>query len=100
MHIENELVEFMTAGEREYDKVIEEYKKEVLIQEEFLEPPMTDTADTTPTQGKPQCITRILIIKIYICCAFTLQEFYDTHVHIYIYIPKSLTIVGSRSGFA
>ena len=28
MHIENELVEFMTAGEQEYE-VIEEYEEEV-----------------------------------------------------------------------
>ena len=30
MHVENELVEFVTAGEQEY-KVIEEYEEEVLI---------------------------------------------------------------------
>jgi hypothetical protein len=53
IHIENELVEFMTAGEQEYDEVIEEYKEEVLVQEEFLEPPVTDTTDTAPAQGKP-----------------------------------------------
>ena len=31
MHVENELVEFMTAGEQEYEGVIEEYEKEVLV---------------------------------------------------------------------
>jgi hypothetical protein len=31
MHVENELVEFVTTGEQEYDKVIEEYKEEVLV---------------------------------------------------------------------
>jgi len=31
MHVENELVEFMTAGEQEYEEVIEEYKEEVLV---------------------------------------------------------------------
>jgi hypothetical protein len=51
MHIENDLVEFMTAGEQEYDEVIEEYE-EVLV-EEFLEPSVTDTTDTGPSQGKP-----------------------------------------------
>ena len=34
MHVENELVEFMTAGEQEYEEVIEEYEEEVLVQEE------------------------------------------------------------------
>ena len=31
MHIENELVEFMTEGEQEYEEVIEEYKEEILM---------------------------------------------------------------------
>jgi hypothetical protein len=31
MHIENELVEFVTAEQQEYDEVIEEYEEEVLI---------------------------------------------------------------------
>ena len=31
MHVENELVEFVTAEEQEYEKVIEEYEKEVLM---------------------------------------------------------------------
>jgi len=35
MHVENELVEFMTTGEQEYEEVI-------LVQEEVLEPPLTD----------------------------------------------------------
>jgi hypothetical protein len=39
MHVENDLVEFVTAGEQEYDEVIEEYEVEVLVQEEFSEPP-------------------------------------------------------------
>ena len=30
MHVENELVEFMTIGEQEYEEVIEEYE-EVLV---------------------------------------------------------------------
>ena len=42
MHVENELVEFMTAGEQEYEEVIKEYEEEVLIQEEVPEPPLTD----------------------------------------------------------
>jgi hypothetical protein len=51
--MENELVKFMTAGEQEYDEVIEDYEEEVLVQEEFPEPPTTDTTDSMPTQGKP-----------------------------------------------
>ena len=42
MHVENELVEFMTAGEQEYEEVIEEYEEEILVQEEVSEPPLTD----------------------------------------------------------
>ena len=60
MHVENALVEFVTAGEQEYEEVIEEYEKEVFVQEEALEPPTTDIADHPPTQGKPWCITLIL----------------------------------------
>jgi hypothetical protein len=82
MHIENELVEFMASGEQEYDEVIKEYEEEVLVQEEFPEPPMTDTANTTPAQGKPRCITFILIIPC---------------IYIYIYTPMSLTRAGSSS---
>ena len=41
MHVENELVEFMTEGEQEYEEVIEEYDEEILVQEEVLEPPLT-----------------------------------------------------------
>ena len=60
MHVENELVEFVIAGEKEYEEVIEEYEEEVLVQEEVLEPSLTDLADTPPAQGKPRCITLTL----------------------------------------
>ena len=60
MYVDNELVEFMTAGEQEYDEVIEEYEEEILVQEDVPEPSVADFADTPPTQGKPQCITLIL----------------------------------------
>ena len=53
MHVDNELVEFVTAGEQEYEKVIEEYEEEILVQEEIPKPPLTDWADTMPAQGKP-----------------------------------------------
>ena len=59
MHVENELVEFVTAGEQEYEEVIEEYEEEVLVQEEASEPPATDIVDNSPAQGKPRCITLI-----------------------------------------
>ena len=59
-HVENELVEFMTTGEQEYEEVIEEYEEEVLIQEKASKPPVTDLADNPSTQGKPRCITLIL----------------------------------------
>ena len=33
MHVDNGLVEFMPAGEREYEEIIEEYEEEILVQE-------------------------------------------------------------------
>ena len=60
MHVDNELVEFVTADEQEYEEVIEEYEEEVLIQEGVPEPSVADFADTPPVQGKPRCITSIL----------------------------------------
>ena len=56
MHIENELAEIMTTDELEFEEIIEEYE-EIFMQEEVLEPPLTDSADTAPAQGKPWCIT-------------------------------------------
>jgi hypothetical protein len=52
IHVENDLVEFVTVDDQEYEEAI-------LVPEEFLEPPMTDTTDAAPAQGKPRCITRI-----------------------------------------
>ena len=60
MHVDNELVEFVPAGEQEYEEVIEEYEEEILIQKRAPEPSVTDFADTPPAQGKPRCITFIL----------------------------------------
>ena len=59
MHIDNELVEFVTVGEQEYEEIIEEYEEEILVQERALEPSVADLADTLPAQGKPRCITLI-----------------------------------------
>ena len=73
MHVENELVEFVTTGEQEYEKVIEEYKEDVLVQEKAPEPPTTNIADNPPAQGKPRWITLILNNHcIYMRCAFML----------------------------
>ena len=41
MHVENELVEFVTEGKKEYEEVIEEYEEEILVQEEVPKPPWT-----------------------------------------------------------
>ena len=101
MHVENELAEIVTTDDRKFEEIIEEYE-EILMQEEVSEPPLTDSADTAPAQGKPRCITPyffITTIYIYMLCAFTLQEFYGNHMPIYIY-PKSLTSVGSSSCYA
>ena len=38
MHIENELVKIVTTGDREFKEIIEEYKEEILVQEEVPEP--------------------------------------------------------------
>ena len=59
MHVENELAEIVTTGDHEFDEIIEEYEEEILMQEKVLEPPLTDSVDTTPAQGKPHCITLI-----------------------------------------
>ena len=37
IHVENELVEIMTTDDREFEKIIEEYKEEVLMREDVLE---------------------------------------------------------------
>ena len=60
MHIENESAEIVTTVEHEFEEIIKEYEEEILVQEEVLEPPLTDSADTAPAQGKPRCITSIL----------------------------------------
>ena len=59
MHIENESAEIVAIGEHEFEEIIEEYE-EILMQEEVPKPPLTDSADTTPAQDKPRCITSIL----------------------------------------
>ena len=31
MHVDNELVKFVTTGEQEYERIIKEYEEEILI---------------------------------------------------------------------
>ena len=81
MHVENELVESVTAGEQKYEEVIEEYEEEILVQEEVPEPPLTDWADTTPAQGKRWCITLILNNHW--------KYIYDVHLRYRIYIETT-----------
>jgi hypothetical protein len=64
MHVENELVEFVTTRDQEYEEIVEEYE-EILVPE-VPEPSLTDFADIPLAQGKPRCITLILQITIYI----------------------------------
>ena len=60
IHVDNELVEFVPAGEQKYEEIIEEYEVEILIQEGATKPSIADFADTPPAQGKPRCKTLIL----------------------------------------
>ena len=48
MHVDNELVEFVPTGEQEYEKIIEEYEEEILVQEGAPEPSVADFVDTPP----------------------------------------------------
>ena len=59
MHVDHELVDFVSVDEREYDEVIEEYEEEILMQEGAQEPVGADPADPAPAQGKPRFITPI-----------------------------------------
>jgi hypothetical protein len=59
MHVDHEVVEYVAAEEQDYEEVVEEYEEEILVPEEFQEPPATDTSDFAATQGKPRCITPI-----------------------------------------
>jgi hypothetical protein len=65
MHVDHEEVEYVAAEEHDYEEVIEEYKEEIFIPEEFQEPPVTDTFDFAPAQGKPRCIT-LIFANLYI----------------------------------
>ena len=73
MLVYNELVEFVTAGEPEYEEIIEEYEEEVLVQEGASEPPSADFADTRLSKASP-------VHNIYF------EWSLDIYIHIYIYI--------------
>jgi hypothetical protein len=53
MPVENELMEFVTTGDQEYEEIIEEYEEEILVPEEIPEPSLTDLTNTPPAQGNP-----------------------------------------------
>ena len=59
LHVDNELVVFVTAGEHEYEEVIKEYEEEVLVQEGASKPFIADCVDPPPAEGKFRCITPI-----------------------------------------
>ena len=69
MHVDHELVEFVPADEQDYEKIIEEYEEEVLVQEEVLEPFVADFVDPPPAQVKGPNMARgggwIAYLKIY-----------------------------------
>ena len=68
MYVENELTEIVTTDDHKSKEIIEEYEEEILMQEEVLEPLLTNSADTTSAQGKPRCVTLIFYNHlIYIC---------------------------------
>ena len=58
-HVDHELVEFVPVDEQDYEEIIEEYEKEVLIQEGASEPFIADFVDPPPAQGTLRCITPI-----------------------------------------
>jgi hypothetical protein len=70
MHVDHDIVEYVAAEEPDYEEVVEEYEEEIFVPGEFQEPLVTDTADLAPAQGKPRCITHILIIFIYMLCIY------------------------------
>ena len=81
MHVDHEVVEFVPVDKQDYEEVIEEYEEEILIQEDVLEPPVTDFADTVPAEGKPRCITLILNNNyIYISVCVCMMCIYVTDI--------------------
>jgi hypothetical protein len=56
----NDLVEFRTADDQEYEEIVEEYEEKIFVSEEFQESSVTDTTDLAPAQGKSRYINLIL----------------------------------------
>ena len=83
MHVDHELVEFMPMDEHDYEEVIEEYEEEILMREGALEPVGTDFVNPPPAQGKPRCITHILMITeyiyIYMMCIYVTGILWKLH---------------------
>ena len=85
MHVDHELVEFVSVDEQDYEEVIEEYEEEVFAQEEAQEPVGASPTDPAPAQGKPQRITPILIITeymyvyIYMMCIYVTGILWKLH---------------------
>ena len=91
MHVENELAEIITTGDHEFEEIIEEYEEEILMQEEVPKPPLTDSADTTPAQGKPRCITLILNNHW--------KYIYDVHLCYRIYIETTCIDISTYESY-
>ena len=53
MHVDNELVEFVSADEQDYEKIIEEYEEEILVQEEASESFVAGFVDTRLPKASP-----------------------------------------------
>ena len=67
MHVDHVLVEFVPVDEQKYEEVIEEYEEEILVQEGAPEPFGANLTNPSLAQGKPRCITPILLsLNIYI----------------------------------
>jgi hypothetical protein len=50
----------VTVDNQEYEEIVKEYEEEILVQEEFPEPPVINTTvGSAPAQGKPRCMTHI-----------------------------------------
>ena len=53
MHVDNELAEFVPAGEQEFEEIIEEYEEEILVQEEASESFVAGFVDTRLPKASP-----------------------------------------------
>ena len=63
MHVDHELVEFVSVDEQDYEEVIEKYEEEILVQEGAPEPFGVDFVDPPPAQGKPRGITQTIFLR-------------------------------------